>query len=93
MKIEKYICNSCGVLVKQSDYEVVIRRQKMCIECCGEVEMTEETLKRIELKNKPVLIIKAKNSKNNFNNLDWKTNNRSLRREPKPKKYKKVKSV
>ena len=90
MKIEKYFCNSCGIEVICRDWDVVIRRRKMCLECCGDVEMSEETLKRIELKNNPTLTkITVKNSKNKVKNLDWKPHPQNLRRENKKKKIKK----
>ena len=92
MKIDKYICNSCGITVICRDYDVVIRRKKMCLECCGDVPMSDETLRRIELKNNPTLIVKAKESKNNSKNLTWVPHPTNLRRETKKKKSKKKES-
>lgn len=91
MKIEKYICNSCDVVVICRDWDVVIRRKKMCLECCDDVPMSDETLRRIELKNNPTLIVKAKDSKNNSKNLDWVPHPTNLRREPTKKKKSKKK--
>lgn len=52
--------------------------------------MSDETLKRIELKNNPILTkITVKNSKNKVKNLDWKPHPQNLRRENKKKKIKK----
>ena len=89
MKIDKYICNSCGITVICRDYDVVIRRKKMCIECCGEVPMTDETLRRVELKNNPTLIVKTKEFKNKSKNLEWVPHPNNLRKETKKKKSKK----
>lgn len=91
MKIDKYICNSCGITVICRDYDTVIRRKKMCLECVGDVPMSDETLRRIELKNNPTLIVKAKDSKNNSKNLEWVPHPTNLRRETNKKKYKKEK--
>ena len=60
-------------------------------ECVGDVPMTDETLRRIELKNNPTLIVKAKESKNNSKNLTWVPHPTNLRREPTKKKKSKKK--
>ncbi len=91
MKIEKYICNSCGITVICRDYEVVIRREKMCLECCGDIEKSDETLRRIELKNNPTLVIKPKDSINKSKNLEWVPHPSNLRRETTKKKKSKKK--
>ena len=80
LSIEKYICNTCGVEVVCRDYAVVLRREKRCIECSGEVEQSDATLKRIAIKNgtyvKPVKVTK--------HNHKTPKQPISLRREDKP---------
>lgn len=92
MKIEKYICNSCGVEVICRDWDKVIEREKMCIECSGLVEMSDETLKRIALKNSnAITTIKANSTRNKLKNLEWVAQPQNLRREPTKKKKSKKK--
>lgn len=64
IKIEKYICGRCGIEVICRDWSVVVRREKQCIECCGDVEMSDATLKRIAIKEGTyVKPIKVKHNK------------------------------
>ena len=86
IKIEKYICNRCGVEVVCRDWSIVVRREKKCIECCEEVPMSEATLKRIAIKEGTYAPPLKHQATKKFNKTPQQPV--SLRREDKPKSKK-----